>query len=411
MKVLHISQFDSGNGASWAMNRLHHALLDAGVDSSLWVQRAFVEKERVTADNNLFSRFRPHIEALGKVSTGNRKDYQYSTSWLRRKKIPWAQIEAADVLHLHWINGGFLPIELLKDFKKPIVWTFHDMWGMTGMRHYPKIQIDADGYLPSESWTEEDLEFPLDRKYFDLKKNLYSYLDLSAIAPSQWMKAAIETSDLWKNRSVSYIENTIDTKAFVKGNALEAKKELGLPLDKPLVLFGAMSAMSDERKGFKLLEKILRLMNFRGIDGHLIVFGNQCKSCEFPLSIPTTLLGRISNQQKLIKLYQACDVMIVPSLQDNFPNTIVESICCHLPVVTYAVGGMPDMVVDEKTGHAVTPFSITEFVDAIEFWLKEARVIDGEEVSFFRERVSPQVVAQKHLEHYQQVLRPEATNC
>lgn len=408
MRILHINQFDSGNGASWAMNRLHHALRDEGVDSRMWVQRSFREKEHIVADNTLFSRLRPHLENLAKVSIGKRGDYQYSTAWLKRIKIPWEEINSADVLHLHWINGGFIPLELLKEFKKPIAWTFHDMWAMTGIRHYPKILMDADDYLPSDNWSEAELECPLDKKYFEQKKNIFKSINLSAIAPSTWMANALTQSTLWKERKVEVIENTINTKKFITADSLEAKKELGLPLDKPLVLFGAMSAMTDERKGCRHLEKILRLMNFRGIDAYVVVFGNDSLQCSFPLSLPTKFLGKVAEQEKLIRIYQACDVMMVPSVQDNFPNTVVESICCGLPVVAFDIGGMKDMINHQKTGSLAEPFSITQFVNGIEYWLKNESLIDQEEIENFRQRVSPSRVAQKHIAFYHTIKDSEA---
>jgi glycosyltransferase involved in cell wall biosynthesis len=137
-------------------------------------------------------------------------------------------------------------------------------------------------------------------------------------------------------------------------NKEQCRKDLGLPTDKKLILFGA-AKISDVRKGFRYLNEALQILkdNFPELSKEieLVVFGKINKKTQKRFAFNTHTLKFISDPRMLVKLYNAADAFILPSLQDNLPNTVVESMCCGTPVVGFRIGGVPEMIEHMKTGY------------------------------------------------------------
>lgn len=153
---------------------------------------------------------------------------------------------------------------------------------------------------------------------------------------------------------VHTIPNPIDINYYNILDRTQCRKDLNLPTDKKLILFGAANT-SDIRKGFRYLEEALSILkeNFPGMSEEieLMVFGKVDKRTKKKFSFKTHSMSFISDPKKLVKLYNAADAFILPSLQDNLPNTVVESLCCGTPVVGFRIGGVPEMIDHMQTGY------------------------------------------------------------
>ncbi|TYB33570.1 MAG: glycosyltransferase, partial [Flexistipes sinusarabici] len=186
-----------------------------------------------------------------------------------------------------------------------------------------------------------------------------------------------------------------------------------LPKDKKLVLFGAMSSTSDPRKGYKELSEALFKMD-KNYDIEFVVFGSSKPLNAPDFGFKTHYLGSLADDVSLVTLYSAVDVMVVPSLQENLSNAIVESLACATPVVGFDIGGNSDMIEHQKNGYLAKPYESKDLADGIEWVLREVQSstfnVQGSGLrKNAREKVvrefDSKVVAEKYIELYESVKR------
>jgi glycosyltransferase involved in cell wall biosynthesis len=323
-------------------------------------------------------------------------------------------LKEADVIHLHWINHGFLrPKDLaeLEDLDKPIVWTFHDSNAFTGGCHVryscenfhkqcgccPLLKVSNQNDISHQNWLR--------------KKKGYSNLGFHIVAPSRWMANSIKFSSLMGVREVTVIPNTIETSVFKPYVKAEAKKLLNIPADKFVLMSGFMPSKNDKHKGTSyLIDALADLARRPGINKEnieLLIFGNKDSGVmpEFPFK--TTFLGTISDDSHLAKCYSAADAFITPSLEDNLPNTVMESLACATPVVAFKTGGIPDMVSHLVNGYLAEYESAEDLATGIEWLYQEENAADIQKearLTILR-NFSEEVIAAKHIMLYESVIK------
>lgn len=381
MKILHINTNDLSGGAAIAANRLHNALKQNGIESYMLVQRKQSNDSTILgAKSNLYFRginyLRNKVDSFPKIFYPNRQKVPWSINWLSNRHIikKIYQINP-DIIHLHWINGGFISLEDIKRISrlnKPIVWTLHDSWAFTGGCHIPheckKYKKNCGNCPVLCSGKENDLS----RQIWLNKKKIFDNIDFIVVTPSNWLKKCAKKSSLLKNKKIIRIPNSIDLDNFKLLNKTKARRDLGLSNKKKYLLFGAMSATTDKNKGFDLFVQSLEF--FKDIKNiELLVFGNK-KDLEIKTKVPIRCFGRIKNQAKLNQLYSATDVTVVPSRSENFPNTIIESFSCGTPVVAFKIGGIPDIIKHKKNGYLAKPFDVKDLAKGIEFCLSNNKL-------------------------------------
>jgi glycosyltransferase involved in cell wall biosynthesis len=361
MKVLTVNSSDLGGGAARAAFRLHQGLLAIGVDSRMLVQNRRSDDRCVQGPNTLLektmARVRPTLDLLPVKRYPNYGRKMFSPAWLPFGGIA-DRINAsdADVVHLHWIAAGMIRIEDLERIRKPMVWSMHDMWPFSGGCHYDegcdrwRTSCGACPVLGSSQ--EKDLS----SKVFRRKQATYAKLKgrVTIVGLSGWMAQCARESALLKGFRVVRLPNGINTNVFKCIDRNEAKRILGLPTHKPLVLFGAENAMSDRRKGFRHLSEALQALPPGSVE--LAVFGASRPEQPPDLGHPIHYLGRFHDDISLCLLYNAADVTVVPSLQENLSNTIVESLACGTPVAAFDICGNGDMVTQGYNGFLVPAF-------------------------------------------------------
>ncbi|MBC2601103.1 glycosyltransferase [Puniceicoccus vermicola] len=349
MKVLHLSTFDRINGASIAAYRLHRSLIESGVNSAMWVQN------KVTSDPTVFgprkgagkywSLARPWLDRMALLPAKAFRDSYSSPSWLPRWDLGPMKEWKPDVIHLHWVQGGFVPIGLLPKLAThmgrsiPVCWTFHDEWAFSGLRHYPPFPREENLSSLYQRWEE---------KIRARKTKSYEGLNLTAVAPSRWMAERAQASSVWSGHQTEVLPNPIDTSVFHPVDRQVARRLLKLPQDQRLVLFGSEAGAGDPRKGFDLLRQACRTLADSGNRFGLVCFGNGSPGDLG--DIPCHSLGWLHDDASLALAYSAADIVVLPSRQDNLPNTGVEALACGRPVVTFAIGGIPDIVDDGESG-------------------------------------------------------------
>lgn len=363
VRVLSVCSSDSSGGAARAAYRIHFAVQGFGVESRMFVKDkktkdAFVISLKDFVPRNVL--YKAFDWARNKVKNKWQRllwrkypdRSMYYMSDLRSTDIHGAlQKLDYDVLHLHWINQRFLPLDKLpKD--KPIIWTLHDSWPFCGICHLP---MDCSGYSQEcgdcpalRSDDSHDLSHVIWKK----KERIYKSLDLHIVAPSRWIAGCAQKSSLLGRFDIRVIPNCIDTDVFSPGDRDEACEKLHLDSGKKYLLFGAMNALRDDNKGFRFLIEALQSISSLLPEGtELIVFGSNDPFDKQMAGTNVVDMGIIRDNRTVVSLYRVAAVTIVPSLSENLSCTIMESMSCGTPVVAFNVGGNDDLIDHEVNGY------------------------------------------------------------
>lgn len=417
VKVIHLNTYAGNGGAGKACMRLNKALKDAGIDSEVAVNFLFNENPQVRDLSN-------GPLAKGSTAAGIILERIIARQYTKKLPIPfsipvWGKdisglnlLKSADIIHLHWVNHAFLrPADLAKlaRLNKPVVWTFHDSNAFTGGCH---VRYDCD-HFQNECGNCPVLKNPgpddISHHIWLKKERAYRELEFTVIAPSKWMATSVKQSKLLASAHIKNIPNTLDTSLFRPVSGTEARKTLGLPTDKFILMSGFMPSRKDLHKGTPYLIEALNILikdNHMDPDSvELVIFGNrdQKNVPEFP--VRTTFLGTISDEARLALCYSAADVFLAPSLEDNLPYTVMESLACGTPVAAFTTGGIPDMLRHKHNGYLAGYRSSADLAAGIA-WIYNA---DRAELrrnarKTVEDYFSEEVIARQHIELYQSLI-------
>jgi glycosyltransferase involved in cell wall biosynthesis len=298
---------------------------------------------------------------------GRRPFAMWSVNWLPKTLPLTFGAWQPDIVHLHWIGDGFVPVRWLESIAKPLVWTMHDMWPFTGGCHYSRDcerhQAGCGACPQLDSRRLHDLSSNSAAR----KASAWKTPGRTAVSPSFWLADVARRSAALRKARVEVIPNGLDGSLFKPGNPVEARRQLGLPEDEHVLLTGAVAAVKDERKGFALLTEAIRACADAGgaKKWRLLVFGADKGPGKESMGIPVSYCGTVDSESELPRIYQAADVYTLPSLQDNLPNTVVEAMACGTPVVGFRSSGLATMIRDGATGRLAEPFSTDSLAAAL----------------------------------------------
>ena len=373
MKSVLLSTYDIQGGAARAAYRLHQGLQEIGVTSQVLVQNKTSDDSHVNGPrsklNKTIAFLRPGIDGFPLTLYKQRTGDRYSLGWLPENRVQQINLIQPNIVNLHWVGSGFLQLENLRKIRQPIVWTMHDMWAFTGGCHYTD---GCDRYLQKcGACPQLRSQFPMDlsRWNWTRRESLFKELDLTIVAPSQWLVDCARESPLLRNCRVERIPYGLDLTTYQAHNKAWVRSLLKLPQDKPLILFGASDATSDRRKGFHLLAEALqklRPMEWENMP-EIVIFGASHGALDCGFSVH--YLGVLQDDLTLALAYSAADMFVAPSIQDNLPNTVLEAIACETSVVAFAVGGMPDLIESGQTGYLAQPFDTDDLARGIRWVL------------------------------------------
>lgn len=339
MKIALINTYSQG-GAGIACRRLQEALLAQGHDVTLLTRDNSGKKWPFYAERLHFLPFEKDKSVRFAFSLAN-----YGTN-LSKHPI----VQAADVIHLHWVNQGFLSLENIQQLAalgKPICWTLHDMWAFTGGCHYSRGCRHFETHCGQCNYLRQPGANDLSHQIWSKKKSLLP-TTLQIVTCSNWLAEEAKSSGLLRQFTIQSIPNPIDT-AFFKPISPEERAEnrskLGVSAKSKLLLFAAMK-VSETRKGFAyLLESLNWLKEHRpDLPLELLVLGKADPIELAALPYPVHALGLIRDARQLVQAYGMADVFVIPSLEDNLPNTVMEALACGTPVAGFDTGGIPEMV-------------------------------------------------------------------
>jgi glycosyltransferase involved in cell wall biosynthesis len=413
VKILHVNTSDTQGGAARAAYRLHRSLLAEGIGSQMLVQSKasddFTVVGPTTKIQKGLGKIRPTLDSFPVRHYKHRTKTLFSPAW-----VPFSDVVDRinelnpDVVHLHWIAGGMVRIEDVARIKAPIVWSLHDMWAFTGGCHYDEecggFRQQCGNCKVLGSGTSKDLSRRVHgRKQatFQKKKNI------TLVGLSKWLADEAANSSLFSSQQVVNLPNPIDTEVFSPFNQAAARELLNLPQGKKLILFGAMGATSDPRKGYKELSQALKQLQID--DAGLVVFGASQPQGRSEFPQPAHYLGRLHDDVTLRVLYSAADVMVVPSYQEAFGQTASESMACGTPVVAFGATGLLDIVDHKENGYLAKPFEPADLAHGIEWILNHVNY--NKLCENARKKVVQyfdfKVVAPQYIELYRSVLEKE----
>ncbi|MFN8379624.1 MAG: glycosyltransferase family 4 protein [Anaerolineae bacterium] len=404
VKVVHVNHWDASGGATRSTVRLHQGLLGLGQNSSMLVLKKTLDDPTIHELQGLGARFISwqgwRIDRLPTTVYRHRDRLApWSVNWFPYTN-QWRRLDA-DIVHLHWIGLNYLPMASWPQLPHPVVWTLKDSWAFTGGCHIPyecRRYEDACGKCPI---LHSEREHDLSRRTWQAKARAFPRMKPVIITPSRWLADSARSSSLLRDARIEVIPNSIDTDRFKPASREAARIALGLPLDKTLIAFGAFNLEEAPNKGYALLNEALS----KQLDhAELVLYGTNAAPAN--ISRKAYPLGTIRDESTLATLFNAVDLVALPSRSENLPNTIIEAFACGTPVVAFRIGGIPDLIDHQVNGYMADPFDTDDLARGIAWMLEDperhARLCAAARDKVEREYEVSQI-ARRHLELYEDI--------
>jgi glycosyltransferase involved in cell wall biosynthesis len=389
LKILTLSDIKSGGGAAVATNRIATAIRTEGnqvssitsdgkQNHSQFQEALFLGKKQQLADS-LFKNILPRQL----VDSMRNREWRRQLDLLLQKQRP-------DMINLHNLHSADLPIGLVQTalHHAPVVWTLHDCWSFLGT-YYPRHSPTSDAETMSEILAFWD--------FVNMGKADYK---LSAVTPSVWMREQA-TASQWEGVLVEAIHNPVPDSYFEHRDQRSCKQALGLDLNKPVVLSVAGN-LEEERKGGPILKEVLA--SHLSDKAQFLLIGSGCFDSDGCSKVKN--LGFVRDEVTLQIAYHAADLLLHPAPIDNLPNTVAESMSCGTPVLAFYTGGLPEMVIPDKSGWLVKEINALSIIAQLD------SVLNSKDYQNLRESTkenahnlfNSQIIACKYMDHFQAAL-------
>ena len=365
MKVLLVNTSDHAGGAAIASLRLLKALRQANIEATLLCRDRSTQtegmKEVIQLKPTLWRKAKFVLERFEIFLTNGFKRkglFAVDTARFGNDITKLKAFQEADVIHLHWTNQAMLSLGNLKKILKSgkrIVWTMHDMWAFTGVCHN---SANCNRWLTSGCGHCPLLQRPsatdLSATTFQRKKAVYATGHITFVGCSQWMANNAAQAPLLSNQHVTSIPNPIDTQFYAPAatqgmpTQAEVRTALQLPTHRMLILLTAFK-VTDPNKGINHLIEAVKLLQTEHPEWSknlgIVLAGHGAHTLQHAFgNTPVYAMGYVDSEERMRQIYQACNLRAMPTLMDNLPNTIAESMACGVPCVAFNVGGVPQMV-------------------------------------------------------------------
>ena len=418
MRVLIVNTSERTGGAAVAASRLMEALNNNGVKAKMLVRDKETDRLTVAAVPGqkwmqfyfLWERFVVWLRLYF-----NRKHlFEVDIANCGADVTQLPEFQEADVVHLHWINQGMLSLKGIRKILntgKPVVWTMHDIWPATAICH---LTLDCRNFetqcahcrlLPGSGSTND-----LSTQIWKRKQQMLNDRQITFVTCSQWLAGEAQKSALLKGQRVVSIPNPIDTHIYTPKDKQQARQRVGLPTDGRIILF-ASQRVTNRNKGMGYLLEACRLLAEqypeKKEDITVAILGGHAEEIEGQLPFRTCPLGYVNDEQRIVDIYNAADVFVLPSLSENLPNTIMEAMACGVPSVGFRIGGIPEEIDHQQNGYVADYCSSEDLARGIWWTLYEA---DHEAVrkaclQKVAHNYSQQSVANHYLEVYESLHR------
>lgn len=387
MKILHVNTSDTVGGAAIAALRLVQAERALGHDAQLLCRDHTLPDDTEDVLPLRTTLWQRSLKAVERILIIVQNGLSMHNLW----RIDTAQLgiditrlkafKEADIIHLHWVNQGMLSlrdIERILRSGKRVVWTLHDMWPFTGVCHHA---AQCERWKSGEGCGKCPLlkrpkAVDMSARTYRRKLKAYRAGHFTAVGCSRWLASLAAESPLFEGQRVVSIANVIDTDfyqpTFAEGQPSQAKvrQALGINAEERVLLFIARD-VADPNKGINFLIEALQAIATQQpeLAEHITLLLVGLNSERYATTLPSPVKGRAvnycSDEGQLRQLYQAADLLVMPTLMDNLPNTIAEASACGLPTIAFGVGGVPQMVETGVNGYLAQPEQTADFAQGI----------------------------------------------
>jgi putative colanic acid biosynthesis glycosyltransferase len=390
MKILHLNTALSRGGAAYIAKTLVQGLNGlSGISAQLLHGQNNLKTEMFYGIQNNYTRY---------VNAGLYRIFGSPRIGIYSKEIA-NKIRSADIVHLHNLHGYWLNYsQLLDEIKKPVVWTWHDMWPATGRCGF---SMDCDKWrigcssCPNKSFYPATLNSNSKYEFIE-KTNYFNRANLKVVSPSMWL-LNIATSRGVPSNNIHRISNPVDTKLFDIKEMKKSREILGIYGAEPILLFVANDC-NDPRKGYVYFEEIINKMEVSGL-----VVGKPPRKKNDRIKYLGTVLDRVL----LSHCYSASNCFLIPSIEDNFPTTVLESMACGTAVFGFRTGGIPEQLPKEWNGIVEKHDSIRLFETVEKYLVDEDEVKPITQVmmrNWVKKNSSIESVIQAYVQIYRSIL-------
>lgn len=377
MRIVIVNTSERKGGAATAAHRLYKALAKEGHDVFMLV------RDKQSNDPQVFSiNEKPATRCMNRIRFLWERLLIFITNRFNRKKLfrvstghgidlsEHPLLLSADIIHLHWVNQCFLSLNAIRKLAQRgnVVWTLHDLWPVTAVCHYPgecqkykkgcshcELLPPIAGYDWAKAVFREKARSGLEQIYY--------------IGCSEWITRKAKECQ-WVKQIVS-IPNTIDRTLFRTKERTTARRRFNLPPDKTLLLFAADN-LSDTRKGAIYLVEACRLLKEKGKEIELLFMGNASEELSSAFPYKVNNLGYLTDPEAIADAYNCANLFVIPSLEDNLPNTIIEAMACGVPCIGFRTGGIPEIIDHCQNGYLADRKDAAGLVTGIEWIIEHA---------------------------------------
>ena len=384
-KILLVSLSNCGGGASKIVYELYNNLIKTQMfDINLLIQEGYVENNIQLINNSSYEKFlfrlkNRIVKILCILFSKNQKNYE-SINIFPSNLLNKINNSDADIVHLHWIGAEMISILQLSKIKKNIIWTMHDAWPLNGSCHINPSEYDSK-YVNINSQFETPISL-LDLYTLNRKVKHLSNKGITFTAPSHWLKEKYEVSFYNKNTSKCIlIPNFIDFSKWVNIDKEYARCLLNINTNKKILVYGAGNINKSYNKGFHFLKDISNSLDPNNFA--FIIFGNSDKNIIFNPLFEIYHFNQIEDYKKLVTIYSAGDITIVPSFSESFSMISLESIACNTPVVAFNTSGIKDIISHKINGYLAKKFDSTDLINGINWILDNPKVDIRKSIKMF----------------------------
>ncbi len=419
MKVIHLSTSNDG-GAGIAAYRLHRSMLELGIESEMLVLCSKNSDPTVKVINTVtrpclgpgpgisphfyvHEQHRKNLMDQHPLRDPNEDIFNDASSEVVLEDL--SVLRNADIINLHWVAGLIDYARIAHTLHgKKVVWTLHSMYDFTGGCCHAHECL---------KYTKECTECPLLGTHcFDYANHIFRQkyygiqaLDVTAVCPSNWLMQCAVQSAIFAGKSIHHIPNGIPLDIFKPMESKTIRDSFGIPADRFVILFGAFNA-ANKLKGFQFIESALKLIPQEICDKITVLgFGSASERILSALPCEVKGLGSICDEQNLAMIYAMADLFVMPSMAENLPSSIIESIACGTPVVAFRIGGIPDIVEHKVNGYLAAPFKPEEIAEGI-LWCRNNQTLLLPDIcaSTVRYKFNGRTQAMRYVSLYQNLL-------
>ena len=366
MNILIVNTFNRGGGAERVAKQLFEKLKDRGIYVYFFAGYGeSIEDGEVAFEN----KFEIKLNIL-KCVVQNNQPLEVAKS--KNRLLDIIEKKKIDIVHFHNIHGNYMGIKDIVDITKKckVVWTLHDMWAFTGHCAYA---------FDCKAWEENECKKCTTRRVypafyyndvhykFKLKQKKFIDNNITFVVPSMWLKNFAKISFL-KNEDIRLIHNGVSLDEYKLIDKDKTRDKYSVQKNKDIIMFGA-ATMNNKFKGmeyiYSMLEKLSSKENYV-----LLVVGNGFLKEKVSDRYNIIEFGYVRDTDKMNEIYGMADIFVMPSLAENYPCTVLESMASGTPVLAFETGGIPEQInndngwiISEKSGENLANKIANIFID------------------------------------------------